>query len=89
MWKRLAIRRRSKPRKFYNFQFFPARDFFTLSEYLMPPPANTPKLFFWTLNSLLGIAFIVEILAPRFSPDLFLRFAAVFVESVGIVGGGH
>jgi uncharacterized membrane protein len=32
-------------------------------------PANTPKQLFWILNALLGVAFIVEILAPRFSSD--------------------
>jgi len=33
-------------------------------------PASTPKNLFWMLNALLGAAFIVEILAPRFSPAL-------------------
>jgi hypothetical protein len=54
--------------KFHNFQVFRARVFFTLSENQMAQPSNTPKLFFWTLNLLLGIAFIVEIVAPRSSP---------------------
>ena len=34
----------------------------------MPPPTNKPNIFFWSLNVLLGIAFLVEILAPTFSP---------------------
>ena len=33
----------------------------------MPSPASTSKNLFWALNSLLGVAFIVEIAAPRFS----------------------
>ncbi len=33
----------------------------------MPPPASPPKYLFWGLNALLGLAFIVEISAPRFS----------------------
>lgn len=33
-------------------------------------PPNTPQVCFWTLNALLGIAFIVEMLAPGFSSAL-------------------
>ena len=40
----------------------------------MPPPPSTPpitpKILFWMLNALLGVAFIAEILAPRFSSAL-------------------
>ena len=30
----------------------------------MPPPASTSKYYFWALNALLGVAFIVENGAP-------------------------
>jgi uncharacterized membrane protein len=36
----------------------------------MPPAASTSKYWFWALNALLGVAFIVEISAPRFSNAL-------------------
>ena len=78
-WKPALVSHLENP-KFRNFQVFPAHDFFTLSENQMAPSLNTPKLFFWTLNLLLGLAFIVEILAPRFSSDfdaLTLTLAAV------------
>jgi uncharacterized membrane protein len=42
---------------------------FTLSENKMPPPARISQNYFWTLNGLLGAAFIVELCAPRFSSD--------------------
>jgi hypothetical protein len=36
----------------------------------MVAPANKPKKLFWGLNALLGIAFIVELLAPKYSSGL-------------------
>lgn len=33
----------------------------------MPQSANASKFLFWVLNALLGVAFIVELSAPRFS----------------------
>jgi len=36
----------------------------------MPLPASTSKNLFWVLNAFLGVAFIIEISAPRFSTAL-------------------
>jgi len=46
----------------------------------MPLPASTPEKIFWTLNALLGAAFLVELLAPGFSSaldDATIALAAV------------
>ena len=68
-------------------QVFLARNFFTLSENQMAQPSNTPKLFFWTLNLLLGIALIVEIVAPRSSPTWDV--AAVTLAAIVSVAALH
>jgi uncharacterized membrane protein len=52
--------------KFLNFQILPARRFPTLSGIQMPLPEHTRKYFFWTLNALLGVAFVVELLVPGY-----------------------
>jgi uncharacterized membrane protein len=41
-----------------------------MSENQMAQPSNTPNLFFWTLNTLLGIVFLAEILILRSSAAL-------------------
>jgi hypothetical protein len=64
----------------HDFRIFPPHKLFTLSENRMPLPAITSKNVFWGLNALLGVAFIVELFAPRFSSvfdDATIMLAAV------------
>jgi len=69
-----AIRVFPESQKFRHFRIFPAHHFFTLSENLMPPPdpapTKAPIIVFWTLNALLGVAFLIEISLPNFSGAL-------------------
>ena len=48
-----------------NFQVFPARRSLTLFAIPMRLTENIRQYFFWTLNALLGVAFIMELCVPN------------------------
>jgi uncharacterized membrane protein len=53
----------------------------------MPLPASSSKYVFWGLNALLGVAFIVELAAPRFSSEWdTITIALAAIASVAALG---